>query len=373
MISPVPVPRARLTDAVSGRHAPPAHGFRIGLLPGEGVGPELTEAAGVVLAALEQAGGTALQLLEGPSGGESSKAGSLTDAGADFCRDMFASGGAVLAGPHGGRWVYELRAHFDLFCKLSPLSARLAVRAGAPVPFDILVVREQSGGVYQGRWGETDARQEGHIAEHSFSYSRREVARIIRVGIALASARDGRLALIVKDGGVPSISRLWRLVGEELSEAAPDISLEVLDVDFAAYRLVQDPGSFGVLVTPNLFGDILSDLGGVLLGSRGMCFGASFDAGRAAVFQTNHGAAWDLAGTGQANPTAHLLSAAMLLRESFALEREAAAIEWAVMQTLRAGTASADLGGGSDLDAIVEDVCGRLPQALASAAPPARR
>jgi 3-isopropylmalate dehydrogenase len=353
----------RLTAHIEGRHSDPRGGAakqRIGLLPGEGVGPELTGAVRAVLEALPPAPGVELELLEGPDAAHSSRAGAMSEEAASFCRDLFAGGGAVLAGPHGGRWVYEMRSRFDLFCKLSPLRSELAGRTTS-APFDVIVVREQAAGIYQGRWAETDVRRDGHVAEHSFSYSRRETARIVAVAAAIAAGRSGRIAAIVKDGGIPSVSALWRQVAGELCS---ELELEVLDIDYAVYRLAADPASFDVIVAPNLFGDILCDLGGALLGSRGMCFGASFDSARAAVYQTNHGAAYDLAGTDRANPAAHLLAAAMLLRESFALDEHAARIERGLVETFAAGLLPDDLAGGRGRGAILanltEAIAGRV-------------
>lgn len=363
-------PGARLSEAVAGRLPPGAARPLIGLLPGEGVGPELTACARELLAALEPTLPEPPEIREGPGGRTACDGGALTAEADRFCAAVFAAGGAVLAGPHGGRWVYELRARFDLFCKLSPLRAALGVPDGRD--FDVIVVREQGAGIYQGRWSEGDDRREGHVAEHTFSYSRREVNRILAVGAELAAARRGRLTVAVKDGGIPSVSRLWRLAADSLRTEDGSLAVEVLDIDYLAYLLVREPERLDVIVAPNLFGDVLSDLGGALLGGRGLCFGASFDAGRAAVYQTNHGAAYDLAGSGRANPVAHLLALAMLLRESFALHDAAAAIEAAIGGLLSEGVRTADLPGERGplgCGEFTAAVCERL----AATAAPARR
>lgn len=331
----------RLSAAIPGR--PPPSGSRpalIGVLSGEGVGPEVVDAALGVLDAAAGACDLELEIAQGPGAALAVIDGSSVSQDAiTFCRDIFAAGGAVLTGPHGGRWVYELRRRLDLFCKLSPLQpGGYPERSGAT---DVLVVREQAAGVYQGTWAERDDREGGRVAEHAFSYGEDEVARIVAVGVELARQRDGRLAVIVKDGGVPAISRLWRGVARE---AVPrEIALEFVDIDYAVYRLISDPASFDVVVAPNLFGDILSDAGGLLLGSRGLCFGASFDSGDAAVYQTNHGAAHDLAGRGTANPGAQIRATAMMLRESFARPDAAALIERALAATWQDGFRTAEL------------------------------
>lgn len=344
-------------DAIEGRHsARLAAGdvVRVGVLRGEGVGPEVIAAATDVLVAACHGSGHRLELDRGPD--PAGEASSLTEAAADFCRRTFAGGGAVLTGPHGGRWVYELRQRLDLFCKISPLLSSPAIPPSAafdripgrrkPGDVDVLVVREQSAGVYQGRWSETDGRQEGHVAEHSFSYSTRQVRRILEVAVRLAAARRGRLAVVVKRAGVPSISRLWVEVAAEVALRS-GVTCETLDIDYAVYAMLRDPGDFDVIAAPNLFGDVLADAGGLLLGSRGLCFGASFDAGMAAVYQTNHGSAHDLAGTDRANPGAQILAAAALLRQSFGLDREAGAIERALSAVWAAGHRTEDLAEGS--------------------------
>jgi 3-isopropylmalate dehydrogenase len=336
-------------EAIAGRHPVrlgPGEPIRIGALRGEGVGPEVVSVALDVAAAACRSGDRELDVQFGPdpAPGEGAE---LTDAAAEFCRHIFARGGAILTGPHGGRWVYELRQRFDLFCKVSPLAPAgdLHPSKGPIWPdqdVDILVVREQTAGVYQGKWSEADVRRDGRVAEHSFRYSSREVRRLAEVGVELAKQRTGRVALVVKGGGVPSISRLWATVTDEVaSEAALDV--EILDIDFAVYHLLRDPAELDVVIAPNLFGDVIADAGGLLVGSRGLCFGASYDAGAAAVYQTNHGSAHDLAGSDRANPVAQILAAAAMLRESFAATEEAASIEAAVAATWRAGIRTDDI------------------------------
>ena len=340
----------RWSAAIEGRHPVDSTSgpVRIGVLPGEGVGPEVVRAALGVLSAVASERGFEIALREAPPGGDGPfEPGGVTEPEAAFCRDTFAAGGAVLAGPRGGRWVYDIRRRFDLFCKLSPI--RPAPELGeidAPISpsrlagVDLLVVREQRGGLYQGKWAES-ATREGRVAEHSFSYSESDVRRIVAVATLLARWRRGRLALVVKDGGIPSISRLWRDCARELVD--DDVELEVLDVDYAVYRMLREPAGLDVIVAPNHFGDLLSDAGGALLGSRGNTYGGNFDAARAAIYQTNHGAAHDLAGSDRANPAGQILAAAMLLRESFGLEAEAALIERAVTKAWRGGWRTEDV------------------------------
>jgi 3-isopropylmalate dehydrogenase len=317
----------------------------VGVLPGEGVGPEVVSAAIAVLEAVAADLGLELAVSElqpaAPSLG-------LQEDEVEFCRETFASGGAVLAGAHGGRWVYEIRRRLDLFCKLSPIRPSAAIdRIEAPITpsrlrgVDLLLVREQRGGVYQGSWGETHDRNGARVAEHHFSYRQDEVQRILEIAMALARRRRGHLAVVIKEGGVPSISELWRECAEAIAEDG--VELQVLDADHALYRLLMHPEEHDVVVAPNLFGDLLSDAAGVLLGSRGLTYGASFDSAQGAIYQTNHGAARDLAGSDRANPGGQILAAAMMMRESFGRADAAALIARGLSETWRAGWRTEDV------------------------------
>jgi 3-isopropylmalate dehydrogenase len=323
----------------------------IGVLEGEGVGPEVIRSALQVLSAVESLGRHKFQVARGGPIGRAAErrcGAALSEAVIDFCRDVFAQGGAVLTGPGGGRYVYDLRRRFQLFCKLSPLKAcshlagAIHLKPEHLESVDILVVRENMAGVYQGQWKETRDAAAGRTAEHSFSYCEADVRRILDVAASLALRRRGQMAVVYKNSGIPAISSLWRDCAGEAAGAA-GVELQVLDVDYAAYRLLQSPQQFDVLVAPNLFGDVLGDLGAVLLGSRALAYAGSFSAAGAAVFQTNHGAAYDLAGTDRANPVGQILSLAMLLRESLGLADEAALVEDAVAQVWSEGWRTEDL------------------------------
>ena len=323
----------------------------IGVLKGEGVGPEVVGAALQVLAALEQECASVFSVSFGGSIGmeserESGKA--LSGAVTQFCADIFAKGGAILAGPGGGRFVYDMRRRFDLFCKISPLAAhgvlrnagRMKAQQGAQI--DILVVRENAAGIYQGEWTETRGANNERIALHRFSYSESEVRRILEVAARISRQRRGELVVVTKPSGIPTVSRLWLDVAEQVSQ---DFGIKIvpMEVDYAAYYLVQHAQSLDVVVTPNLFGDVISDIGGVLVGSRGLCYSGNFSGQGYGVYQTNHGAAHDLAGTDRANPAGQIFSLAMMLRESFGLVEEATLIERAVVETWRQGWRTADL------------------------------
>lgn len=253
----------------------------------------------------------------------------------------------MLCGPAGGRFVYELRHRFDLYCKLVPLRPLIespdfgVIRNEALRQVDILVVRENTGGIYLGDWQE---RKEGGrtIASHAFEYSSDQVDRVLRVAAGLAGCRRQRLTVAVKSEGMPTISRLWCRGLDELAEEW-GVTCDVLQIDNCAYQLIQSARQFDVVVTSNMLGDILADGGALLLGSRGLSFSGNFGNGRKAVYQTAHGAAYDLEGEDRANPVAQVLSVAMLVRMSFGLEQLAVQIEDAVARTLRQGWRTPDV------------------------------
>jgi 3-isopropylmalate dehydrogenase len=336
-----------LTRAVFDPSRPvPRRPFLIGALPGEGVGPAVVEAALEVLAAVGAVSGHAFEVRFGGAIGldaihESGQP--LSAAVTELCEEVFAAGGAVLAGPGGSRFVYDMRRTFSLFCKLNPVHAfaelcgagRLRPEAVAGV--DLVVVRENLGGLYQGE----SSREGGRVA-HTFGSSEEEARQILDVGARLAVQRGGRMTVVIKDSGLPALSALWR---EQALAVAADagVGCSFLDIDYAVYQLLQDPRSFDVLVAPNCFGDILADLGGVLMGSRGLTYGASYASTGAAIYQTNHGAAYDLAGMDRANPAGQILSLAMMLRESFGLPDEAGLVEEGLRQVWREGWRTADV------------------------------
>lgn len=345
----------------------------IGVLPGEGIGPEVVQAALTVLRAVEGASRLRCQVLTGGAIGLkalSMHGRALSCEIIEFCENVFSEGGAILAGPGGGRFVYEMRRHFDLFCKLNPLVPRVELRhAGRMKPehtadVDILIVRENSGGIYQGEAQETydDC---GRLATHTFAYTEAQVARIMKAAAALAQQRRGELAVVVKPNGIPTASQLWIDVAREIV-AGYSVQLKELEVDYAVYHLIQNPRYFDVVVTPNLFGDILSDVGGVLLGSRGLCYAGSFSNYGAAVYQTNHGAAHDLSGTDRANPVAQIFSLAMMLRESFGCLREASLIEAAVRNVWQQGIRTQDIEESGCRTVGTSEFASRVADAVAS-------
>lgn len=323
----------------------------IGILPGEGIGSEVIECALHVLDAVSGVADTKFELVYGGDiGRQSEKSGqeALPQDVITFCAEVFAKGGCILNGPGGGRYVYDLRRVFDLYCKLSPirsfdeLADTCRLKADHVKGVDILMVRENASGLYQGEWSSGHCEKKGRVAEHRFSYSEAQVNRILEPAAQIARTRKGLMTVVFKESGIPAISELWRDCARATAERV-GVKFAMLDIDLMVYRLIQHAQDFDVIVAPNMFGDVLSDLGGVLMGSRGLTFAGSYSGKGEAVYQTNHGAAYELAGTNTANPVGQIFSLAMLLRESMGMAREADLIERAVAKVCSAGWRTADM------------------------------
>jgi len=323
--------------------------FRVGVLRGEGSGPELIDAALRVLEAVTENRGLKFQIETGGEIGSLSARRNgeyLSGEVIEFCRKIFDVGGAILAGPAGGRFVYDMRRRFNLYYKLNPLRSyqelRDVCRIKLPVkPINVLLVRENLQGIYQGDSVENSS-EDGREVSHTFVHNEKQVRAVLEVAAAVARSRRNLLTVVGKNSGAPAVHALWGACAMEVSQTA-GVEFSMLDVDYAAYKLLQEPGSFDVIAAPNCFGDILSDLGGVLAGSRGLTFGASYSAKGAAVYQTNHGAAYDIAGSDMANPVGQIFSVAMMLRETFGLRTEAKLVEDSVRGVWRNGWRTADL------------------------------
>ncbi len=322
----------------------------IGALEGEGIGPEVVCSALDVLRAVSEVSGSQFSVERGgPIGKQSeSECGTaLSDDVIDFCAGIFARDGAILAGAGGSRFVYDLRKRFDLFCKVVPIRSERVIRSSGPIQSqrassaDFVLIRENTGGIYQGRWTTVDG-PSGKTATHAFEYTESHVTRIVEVGARIARTRNRKITVVWKESGIPSVSRLWRDCTEEIS-GRHGIEWEMIDVDYAAYALLVESDRFDVVVAPNLFGDILGDLCAVISGSRGLAFSGNYDVNGNAVYQTNHGAAFDLAGTDRANPVGQILSLAMMLRESFGLADEADLIEGSIREVWADGWRTFDL------------------------------
>ncbi|MEA2212957.1 MAG: 3-isopropylmalate dehydrogenase [Solirubrobacteraceae bacterium] len=326
------------------------------LLAGDGIGPEIMPPALEVLAAV----GADFEYEEHLFGGASIDAhgSALTDDTLDACRRADA---ILLAAVGGPKWdttdpakprpeqgLLGLRKGLGLFANLRPVKPLPALYDASPLKreviegTDLLVVRELTGGIYFG-----DKTRTADSASDACVYTRKEIERITRVAFAAAKSR----VTSVDKANVLETSRLWReVVGEVHRAEFPHLELEHLLVDNAAMRLVAAPRQFEVIVTENMFGDILSDEAAMLTGSLGMLPSASLgtqDPPTPGVFEPVHGSAPDIAGSGRANPLAMFLSAALLLRHGFALEAEAAAVESAVDGALADGLRTPDLGGNA--------------------------
>ena len=328
----------------------PARVHHVGVFLGEGVGAEVVPVAMRMLGLLAGHSDRRFELHQGGLIGLPAKAQfgtSLSDEVTGFASSVFDQGGALFCGPGGDRFVYELRRRFNLYCKFTPLEPLPELRsAGAVRPeiagaTDIVAVRENMGGIYQGVW-EEEGGHGARVARHRFDYHEADVRRIMGVALSLAATRRGHVHIVLKPGGIPSISSLWRSCAEEMARDA-GIALGELEIDNAVYQLIADPGQFDVLVSPNMFGDVLADCGSLLLASRGLSFSGNFNDLGNGVYQTGHGAARDIAGKDVANPIGQILSLGMMLRESFCWPEADAALRRAVRETLCQGLATADI------------------------------
>ncbi len=323
----------------------------LGVLRGEGVGPEVIDAALKVLKALHGPFGFEVEIeFGGPIGAEAHalEGNDLLPRVEEFCREIFKRKGSVLAGAGGGRFVYDLRDRFRLFYKLNPILSYPELRGVRCLKgefsddVDVLVVRENLGGLYQGKSRETKEGPGGAEVEHTFSSTEGQVAAVLEVARSFAESRSGRISVVIKDSGLPELSALWKRMAKAVAWGN-GIKCEILNVDHAVYRLVGQADTFDVIVAPNCFGDILSDLAGVFGGSRGLTFGASYSDEGYAVYQTNHGAAHDIAGLGRANPAGQIFSIAMWLDKSLGKKKEAACIVESVREAWRQGWRTEDV------------------------------
>jgi 3-isopropylmalate dehydrogenase len=342
-----------LDSVIDGRFARRGSTPLIGVLPGEGIGPEVVEAALEVLTRLARSGGRAVGIEFGGAIGRDAERTTGTALPLDvvrFCEHVFERGGAILNGPGGGRYVYDLRRRLDLFLKISPLQIDNGLAEASPLRpetldgVDVLLVRENLGGVYQGSSEDTLGVDGGRVVRHSFSYAESDVRRFLDAAARLARLRRGALTVVTKEAGVTAVSGLWRECAERAAAGA-GVELAVVDADLVAYQLLRRPQAFDVVAAPNMCGDVLTDLAAVLVGSRALSYSGNFTPRGDAVYQTNHGAAYDIAGTDRANPVGQMLSVAMLLRHSLGFEREATAVEAGVRRVWSEGRRTADLDG----------------------------
>jgi 3-isopropylmalate dehydrogenase len=337
---------------------------RIVTLPGDGIGPEIMRAAELVLRELGD-----FELDERLVGGISIDAHgtALTDEVLAACGEAKA---VLLAAVGGPKWdttdpgkprpeqgLLGLRKGLGLFANLRPVRPSPALLDASPLKreliedVDLLVVRELTGGIYFG-----DRGLNGDTAHDTCVYSEAEIERIARVGFDLAR----RKVTSVDKANILETSRLWRKVVDRLAQGE-DTPLEHMLVDNAAMQLVSRPAEFDVILTENMFGDILSDEAAMLTGSLGMLPSASLgDGSGPGLFEPVHGSAPDIAGTGKANPLAMLGSVALMLRHGLAMENEAAALESAVDRALGDGLRTPDLGGDASTETATRAVVANL-------------
>ena len=337
--------------------------FNVTLIPGDGIGPEIVREARKVLDRVAEKYGHRFTYKEVLMGGCSIDAYGvpLTDEALATAK----ASDAVLLGAVGGRvgvdsW-YELppnkrpeagllaiRKGLELFANLRPAYLYSELKGACPLKeevadkgFDMIIVRELTGGLY---FGERNTKEVNGVvtAVDTLKYDENEIRRIAIKAFEIAMKRRKKVTSVDKANVLDS-SRLWRKVVEEVAKDYPEVKLEHMLVDNSAMQLVKDPAQFDVMVTENMFGDILSDEASMITGSIGMLSSASLGAGRLGLYEPSHGAAPDIAGQDKANPIATILSAAMMLRYSFDLDKEAAAVEAAVKSVISEGYRTVDI------------------------------
>ena len=332
---------------------------RVVLLPGDGIGPEITAVARQLLEAVSQRFGFSLSFSEHPIGGSAIDATGdpLPEATLDACKTADAVLLAAIGSPRFDTLPREqrpetgllrLRSGMELFANLRPVTIVPALIGASSLRpeviegVDLMVVRELTGGIY---FGQPKGRIQTDDDERGFNtmtYSASEVDRIARVAFDLAMERRGRLCSVDK-ANVLDVSQLWRDRVDRLASNYADVDLSHMYVDNAAMQLVRDPRQFDVLLTGNLFGDILSDEAAMLTGSIGMLPSASLGSSGPGLFEPVHGSAPDIAGQDKANPMAMVLSAAMMLRIGLKQNEAASALEAAVDNVLASGCRTGDL------------------------------
>jgi 3-isopropylmalate dehydrogenase len=346
--------------------------LKIAVLAGDGIGPEVTHEAVSILKAVAELGGHDFTFTPGLLGGVAITAHGtpLPTATLDLALDS----DAVLLGAVGDNkfnaltpdkrpeaGLLQIRQALGGFANLRPSLAFKSLAASSPLrpevtkDVDILFVRELLGGLYFGapRWWNHETNE----AINTMRYTRDEVVRVARIAFELASKRRGKVTSVDK-ANVLEVSQLWRATVTEVAQEYPSVTLEHQLVDSMAMHLMNIPRNFDVVLTENLFGDILSDESGVITGSLGMLPSATIG-GKVNLYEPVHGSAPDIAGQGKANPLGAILTAAMILRHSANLETDAKAIETAVNQVLDAGHRTADIARG-DAQTVTTQQMGKL-------------
>jgi 3-isopropylmalate dehydrogenase len=332
---------------------------KITLLPGDGIGPEVTKEGVKVLNAVAEKFGHNFEFTSALIGGIA-----IDETGNPLPDETIAAcetADAVLLGAVGGpKWdnptasvrpeqgLLKIRKSLKLFANIRPVKIYPALAESSTLKpeiisnVDMIIIRELTGGLYFGQPQGRQDTENGRAAVDTMYYTEQEIERLVRVGFELAKDRRKKLTSVDK-ANVLASSRLWREVAHEVRRDYPDVEYEDILVDACAMHLIRRPGDFDVIVTENMFGDILSDEASMLAGSMGMLPSASLADGAKGLYEPIHGSAPDIAGQGVANPLAMILSAAMLIRTSLGLHEEADAIERMVDTFLAEGYRTRDL------------------------------
>ena len=334
--------------------------YKIAVIPGDGIGPEVTAEAIKALDAVGEKFGHKFEYTYLLAGGAAiDKTGRCLP---EETVEKAKNSDAVLLGAVGGpKWdslpgderpekaLLGLRKALGLYANLRPAIMFDELKSACPLKdekviggLDLLVVRELTGGIYFGERGTVDTDNMGKAAYDVEMYSEKEVERVARTAFEMAMKRNKKVTSVDKANVLES-SRLWRKTVAEVAADNPEVELENFYVDNAAMQLVYNPKQFDVIVTSNIFGDILSDEASMITGSIGMLPSASLADGAFGMYEPVHGSAPDIAGTGKANPMAAILSAAMMLRYTFGLRNEADAVESAVRKILSEGLRTPDI------------------------------
>jgi len=350
--------------------------FKITLLPGDGIGPEVVAEAVRVLDVIAGKFNHSFNFTERLMGGCSidQYGSSLTDETLAHCK----SADAVLLGAVGGpkwddpnakerpeRGLLALRKGLGVFANLRPVKVHPALIDASPLKpeklkdVDILVVRELTGGLYFGQPKMRGMKDGKEYAVDTLEYYAYEIFRVMELAFKLARGRKKKVTSVDKANVLES-SRLWRQIATKIGKENPDVELEHMLVDTASMRLITGPAWMDVVVTENMFGDILTDEASVLAGSMGMLPSASLSESSVGLYEPIHGSAPDIAGMGIANPVGTILSSAMLLRHSLKLEVEAASIEKAVDETITAGARTTDIGGKLTTRQMTDEIIKRI-------------
>ena len=339
--------------------------YNIALLKGDGIGPEIVDSAVAVLKKIGEKYSHTFNFSESLMGGCAYDA-TGNPLPEETVKGCLASDSVILGAVGGPKWdtlpghlrpehaLLGIRAALGLYTNLRPAKLYPALKEACPLReevaskgFDLLMIRELTGGIYFGERGRREGKN-GPEAYDTECYSKMEIERIARVAFNSARLRNKNVISIDKANVLES-SRLWREVVHEVAKEYPDITCTDMLVDNAAMQLIKNPQQFDVVVPSNMFGDILSDESSQITGSIGMLASASLGDGKRGLYEPIHGSAPDIAGKGIANPIATVLSAAMMLRFSFELEKEADDIENAVNSVLNNGFRTADIVGTSDV------------------------